>query len=691
LRRSLALLLAVAGLALAGDAEASSLVRVGIDDPARLRALGLDVTESGDVVLGSSAERRVLERAGYSYRTVVRDLEAQSRRARARDARVATASALPSGRTTYRTYTDYLNELGALADGHPGLVRRVTLPKKTVLGQPIDGVEIAKDVNRDDDGRPVYVVMGLHHAREWPSAEVAMEFALDLVGGYGRDARITSLLDRERVIVIPVINVDGFQISRADVQADPQFSQTANAGAMKRKNCEADTAQETTQPCRNRAGVDLNRNYGAYWGGNDASTTYSQDDYRGPGPWSEPETQAVHEFSQGLQITNLQTLHNVASLVLRPPGFRALGLAPDEARLKLLGDAMGRATGYASEYGYELYEVTGATEDWNYVAQGTFGYTIELGGNGFQGPYQQNVVDQYTGSVGTGTAGMGAREALLLAGEEGADPADHAIIRGSAPAGRVLRLHKDFKTTTSPVCPADDGTVDSVTGQVSTGARTPYASSCPVGLQPRLLDDHLDTTLRVPADGHYVWNVNPSTRPFERKEGRSEAWTLTCETPDGAVPDRVPVTVWRGQTAALDLACGGPGQTSGPIVSATPPDAASASFEARLKQLTVRAPRGSRLVVGRVLRTREGTLRRHRSVRIGLRVRGTTLRDVIATLRGPDRQVIARGRLARLRGRGAIRLRLPRGLFAGAYRVSVRGVAPNGGLLGAAARVVVRP
>jgi hypothetical protein len=66
------------------------------------------------------------------------------------------------------------------------------------------------------------------------------------------------------------------------------------------------------------------------------------------------------------------------------------------------------------------------------------------------------------------------------------------------------------------------------------------------------------------------------------------------------------------------------------------------------------------------------------------------LRDVVATLRGSDRQVIARARLARLRGRGAVRLPLPLGLAAGSYRVSVSGIAPNGGVLRAAARVLVR-
>jgi hypothetical protein len=445
---------------------------------------------------------------------------------------------------------------------------------------------------------------------------------------------------------------------------------------LKRKNCAADTAPEATQPCRNRAGVDLNRNYGAYWGGSGASATYYDEDYRGPGPWSEPETQAVHAFSQGLQITDLQTLHNVAALILRPPGFRALGPPPDEPRLKLLGDAMGRATGYTSEQGYQLYEVTGAAEDWNYTAQGTFGYTIELGGDAFQGPYRTSVVDQYEGATGTPTAGLGVREALLLAGEHGADPADHAILRGSAPAGRVLRLHKDFQTATSPVCPVD------------AAAGAPMTTACPVGLEPRLIDDHLDTTLRVGAAGAFVWHVNPSTRPYVARSGRTEAWTLTCETPEGQVLDRLALTVGRGQTASVALACGGGGATSPPVVTPTPPDPASADFEARLRRLTVRAPQGARILVGR-MRVRSATVRHDRALRVRLRVRGTSLHDVTVSLRGADRQVIARALLRTMHGRGAVLLRLPAGLPPGSYRVSVAGLAANGGTLAAAARVLV--
>src|SRR5436309_12798834 len=190
MRRLIPLLAATATLAAPAAAPASSIVRVTIGQPARdvpqLRALGLDVTEairrgSADVVITSPAELRRLGAAGFAYRTVVPSVEAANARARAADRkRAVAASPLTSGRTEYRHYDDYVRELGALVAAHPGLVWPVTLPERTVLGERIIGVEIAKDVNRSDDGRPVYVVMGEHHAREWPSGEVAMEFVLDL-------------------------------------------------------------------------------------------------------------------------------------------------------------------------------------------------------------------------------------------------------------------------------------------------------------------------------------------------------------------------------------------------------------------------------------------------------------------------------------------------------------------------------
>src|SRR5947209_9037903 len=278
MRRLLVLLAAAALLSSVATARAGSVVRVTIGQPVRdlplLERLGFDVTENvkpgyADVVVFSRADASRLRAAGFAYRRL---------RAPRALAHAAAASALPSGRTTYRVYADYVRELRSLADAHPALAREITLPERSVLGQPILGVELASGVGRADDGRPVYLVLGEHHAREWPSGEVAMEFALDLARGYGRDARITVLLDRERVVVVPVVNPDGFEVSRENAQPDARFVQSAHSGAYKRKNCAADTPEEASVPCRDRSGVDLNRNYGFGWGGPGGSPYYVDDD-----------------------------------------------------------------------------------------------------------------------------------------------------------------------------------------------------------------------------------------------------------------------------------------------------------------------------------------------------------------------------------------------------------------------------
>lgn len=497
------------------------------------------------VLLHDDADRAALA-ALFPSREVVHDVLGAQRPMRAREQRAARAaddSALPSGRSSYRALPQYLADLDALAASKPGLARKVVLPVKSVEGRDIQGVELAGDVNRADDGRPVFLVFGLHHAREWPSGEVAIEFALDLAGRYGQPGqeRWTALLDRLRVIVVPVVNPDGFVVSRGDVEAAP-----GGPDPMHRRNCRPVAAAEESQPCAQRSGVDLNRNYGAGWGGVGASSDPSSDSYRGPAPFSEPEARAVHELSRALAVTGVESIHNIAGQVLRQPGFQNYGpSAPDEPRMKEIGDRMAAATGYDSLYGYQLYDVHGATEDWNYIEQGAYGYTVELGPASapvFQGPYGSHVVEQYTGGGG---AGRGMREALLIEAEAAADPRDHSVLHGRAPSGALLRVHRDFTTDSVPVC-ADTS---------SCGSPGPVIS----------LPDFAEATTTVGAGGAFSWHVGPSTRPWEGRAGRTETWTLSCEKPAGTVLATRKVALARGQSLAVD-----------PCQSATPGGAVTA-------------------------------------------------------------------------------------------------------------------
>jgi hypothetical protein len=291
----------------------------------------------------SPAQAAALEHAGFAFREHVPSVATIARVQHAA-VHAAAASPLPSGRTTYRHYPDIQADLRQVVASHPSIARSVVLPKKSFQGRDIEGVEISDHVSAADDGKPTFFLMGEHHAREWPSAEIPTEFAMYLANQYGKDARVTALVKKVRVVIVPVINPDGYIASReaidpADTTGDPDqapslLESVAPPGgslAYRRKNCDGESPSPAT-PCALQYGVDLNRNYGQNWGGSGAGTDPNDQDYRGPDMWSEPESQAVHEFSQTHDITTLITMHNFASLVLRPPGAARRGPRPRRGR-----------------------------------------------------------------------------------------------------------------------------------------------------------------------------------------------------------------------------------------------------------------------------------------------------------------------------------------------------------------------
>jgi hypothetical protein len=492
--------------AAAEEAFPVQLVRVAVPTQAdrdRLTTLGLDLTEHGgdsyvEAVLHSTADATELATHGFTWTVTIQDLglrEIANNQVNAAYAAAVTTSPLPSGRDAYRTLADYNSDLRLLASIHPGLVRLFTLSRRSLEGREILGVEISENVSSTTDGKPVFLMMGLHHAREWPSGEHSIEFGIDLVKGYvAGDARIKGLLAKARVLVVPVVNPDGFEQSRKwgdlvdirEIDEGGIVTIVGNPGnAYKRKNCRAVDGVDTTPPgaCEITSpggfgiGVDLNRNYGGLWGGPGAADLFADPTYRGASPFSEPETQAVRELISARQVTTLVTNHTFSNLVLRPPGIRAAGETVDEIAMKELGARMAAQNGYRNIHGWQLYDTTGTTEDWSYNATGGYGYTFEIGPNEFHPPFPR-VVDEYLGA-GIYT-GKGNREAYLLALETAADPRHHSVISGKAPAGAVLRLTKEFETSTSTGAP---------------------------------VDDRLVSTLTVPSGNKFTWHVNPSTRP----------------------------------------------------------------------------------------------------------------------------------------------------------------------------------
>ncbi len=128
--------------------------------------------------------------------------------------RARIAQATPGGRTTYRTLEEINAELKTLAQQNPTLVRLFTLPLRSFEGRDIFGIEIAANVTTPPDGRPAYVQVGTHHAREWPANEATMEFGLELINGFrSGDPDLSRIVREARTYVIPVLNVDGFDVT----------------------------------------------------------------------------------------------------------------------------------------------------------------------------------------------------------------------------------------------------------------------------------------------------------------------------------------------------------------------------------------------------------------------------------------------------------------------------------------------
>jgi len=132
----------------------------------------------------------------------------------------------------------------------------------------------------------------------------------------------------------------------------------------------------------------LNRNYSYQWGGPGSSGDTFSETYRGPSPFSEPESQVVRDFLQQVTPKALISYHNYSQLVLYPWGYTN-SPAPDKVLLDNLAVAMAdkiravHGKNYTPGQASTLYLASGDTTDWLYALFSVPAYTIELRPSGF--------------------------------------------------------------------------------------------------------------------------------------------------------------------------------------------------------------------------------------------------------------------------------------------------------------------
>jgi carboxypeptidase T len=296
------------------------------------------------------------------------------------------------GYACYRTVEETEADLAALAAAHPTLARWIDIGDSWNQRNPGNGaghdLRVLVLTNSNIPGpKPRFFLMAAIHARELATTELATRFAEELVAGYGRNPDATWLLDYTEIHILPLANPDG--------------RKWAEQLLYWRKNTNRADGCVNESPFFAYYGVDLNRNSSFKWGQcegpNCSSNNACQDTFRGSGPASEPETQAIQNYvlslfpdERGPADTDpapveksglLISLHSYSELVLFPWGWRATP-SPNHTQLQTLGHKFGYFTGYGvcqSGAANCLYMTDGTTDDWAYGELGVAAYTFEIG------------------------------------------------------------------------------------------------------------------------------------------------------------------------------------------------------------------------------------------------------------------------------------------------------------------------
>jgi hypothetical protein len=299
----------------------------------------------------------------------------------------------------YHNYTEIVNTLLYLNGTYPNLVDVFSIGKSW-QNRDIYCIRLTNETNTHP--KPQVFFVGYHHAREPITAELALYFTVQAVTNYGTNATITRMLNYSEIYVVVALNVDGFDLFKVNdyqrkntrptdedyddlIDEDPPEDEnqdgfieylvnTTNWEFIRWEGTDNDGDGEYAEDWI--GGVDLNRNYDFQWQG--GSSNPQSEIYKGPAPFSEPETQAIRDLVSEHNFTYAISFHSGAELILYPWGYTKLP-CPDEAKfIEIAQDLSDLSGGTTYEQSSDLYISYGTWEDWIYGAKGVFGFCCEI-------------------------------------------------------------------------------------------------------------------------------------------------------------------------------------------------------------------------------------------------------------------------------------------------------------------------
>ncbi|CAL9408262.1 hypothetical protein SUDANB120_01601 [Streptomyces sp. enrichment culture] len=283
----------------------------------------------------------------------------------------AAARAQAPGDGVFRPYSGkggLKEEVLRTAREHPGLAKAVSIGK-TVQGRDILALKVTKNARTGRDGaKPSVLYMSNQHAREWITPEMTRRLMHHTLDNYGKDPRITKLVDSTELWFLLSANPDGYDHTHA-----------SEANRLWRKNLRDNNGDGriTTGD-----GVDLNRNFAYKWGYDDegSSPNPANETYRGPSASSEPETAALDRFQKRIGFEYAVNYHSAAELILYGVGWQVATPTPDDTAYRALAGTPENPAvpGYRPQLSSELYTTNGEADGHASNVNGIMMFTPEM-------------------------------------------------------------------------------------------------------------------------------------------------------------------------------------------------------------------------------------------------------------------------------------------------------------------------
>lgn len=335
----------------------------------------------------------------------------------------------------YHNYSEIVEIAELLNSTYPTITNVFSIGKSWE-NRSIYCVELTN--KEDKTPKPQVLFVGLHHARERISAEIPLYFVTLIASNYQTNADIRLLLDHSDIYVIPALNVDGLDLQTMnqwqrknahnygsenittphDVDGDGQVEEyVARFGNVS-------TWYEGTSPDQGtyQVGVDLNRNYGYQWDSwhYGAILDPGSEVYRGPAPFSEPETQAMRDFALEHNFTYAISFHSGAQCVYYPWAYTINPSPDDELFKEVAGNLSKVAGGVPFIQGGKSDPASGEWGDWMYSNRSVYSFTCETFVNNsawqyklLEGTEQIPELTSYSGVMGAYNPSPGNMEKVI--------------------------------------------------------------------------------------------------------------------------------------------------------------------------------------------------------------------------------------------------------------------------------------